>query len=56
MCGSTGATSATASPRPASTSASSPFLDELPPERVARYGLRREERLFGREDVYLCTK
>lgn len=32
------------------------FLDDLPPERVARYGLRREERLFGREDVYLCTK
>jgi SAM-dependent methyltransferase len=32
------------------------FLDELPPERVARYGLRREEELFGREDVYLCTK
>ena len=32
------------------------FLDELPPERVAHYGLRREELLFGREDVYLCTK
>ena len=32
------------------------FLDELPAERVARHGLRRDQDLFGREDVYLCTK
>lgn len=32
------------------------FLDELPPERVSRYGLRRDQVQFGREDVYLCTK
>jgi len=32
------------------------FIDELPPSRVARYGLRRDEKLFGREHVYLCTK
>ncbi len=32
------------------------FLDELPPERVARLGLRRDQEQFGREDVYLCTK
>jgi hypothetical protein len=32
------------------------FLEELPAERVARYGLRRDQELFGREDVYLCTK
>jgi hypothetical protein len=32
------------------------FIDELSPERVARYGLRREQELFSTEDVYLCTK
>ena len=32
------------------------FLDELPAERVARLGLRRDQEQFGREDVYLCTK
>jgi hypothetical protein len=32
------------------------FIDELPPERVTRHGLRRDQKLFGREDVYLCTK
>src|SRR4051794_38580902 len=32
------------------------FIEELPTERVSRYGLRRDQELFGREDVYVCTK
>lgn len=32
------------------------FADELPDERVRRYGLRRDQEQFGREDVYLATK
>jgi hypothetical protein len=32
------------------------FIEDLPPERVARNGLRREQAMFAREDVYLCTK
>ncbi len=32
------------------------FVEELPAERVRRYGLRRDQEQFGREDVYLCTR